>query len=393
MKTKLLIFGFTGDLSTRKLLPALRDIAATGKYNNLQIIGVSRRKVDIPSLLRQSVGSEDLVGRTTVFTMNLADAGDYQRLNEYVNVQYEEQLVVYLSVPPQAVMQIVDYMGAAGINTPNVKILFEKPFGVDRTSAEDMIARTAQYYAEDQLYRIDHYAAKEVAHALIRLRANAENHHHHWSRESITSIEVLATESIGIEGRAVFYEQTGALRDFVQGHLMQLLALILMDPKNPSVPEARLEALRQIKVADPSQTDRAQYEGYDEEVDNPGSLVETFVRVKLESNDSRWQGVPLTLLTGKALDEKRSQIVIHYHDGSKEVFDEARAIEPIISPLDAYERVLIEAIEGRKDIFTQSDEVLESWRILTPLQEAWAMDNVPLLHYGVGVKPDAIYHM
>lgn len=383
MKTKLLIFGITGDLSTRKLLPALRNIVAS--HPDLEIIGASRRDVDEAEL----VGVE-LAERTRMFTMDLAEAEDYRRLKEYVALDMSEQLLVYLSVPPQAATQIVEYMGQAGINGANVKILFEKPFGIDEASAQEMIGSTAKYYDETQLYRIDHYAAKEIAVELVRLRQNAESHHHSWSGESIEAIEVLATETIGVEGRAVFYEQTGALRDFVQGHLIQLLALVLMDVGESDVPTARLKALAHLRAANPAKTTRSQYEGYDEEVENPGSLVETFVRVQLTSDDPRWQDTKLTLLTGKALDAKRSQVVIHYKDGTQEIFDEDQVRAAAEGSLDAYERVLIEAIQGNKTLFTTSGEVLESWRVLAPLQDAWNMDETPLYLYKQGSSPSAI---
>lgn len=232
MRTKLLIFGITGDLSTRKLLPALREIVNTGDFDDVSIIGVSRREVDVTELLQRSLGSADLADRISIVTMNVADIQDYQQLKTQIALKDDEQLVVYLSVPPMAATQIVDFMGEAGINTPNVKILFEKPFGVDLMSARDIIQRTARYYTEDQLYRIDHYLAKEMAQNIVAFRGRNALFSHIWNNNFIQSIEIVASEQIGIEGRAQFYEQTGALRDVVQGHLMQLLALTLMDIPN-----------------------------------------------------------------------------------------------------------------------------------------------------------------
>lgn len=385
MKTKLLIFGITGDLSARKLLPALKQIYASGDYDDMEIIGASRRQVNVEELVSQSLGDAELASRIRVVTMDMAHADDYFRLKDELALQDDEQLLAYLSVPPAAATQIVDFMGEAGLNTPNVKILFEKPFGMDLASAHDAVERTARYFDESQLYRIDHYAAKEVAGQLIRLRRNADSHHHHWGNETVERIEIVATEAIGIEGRAQFYEQTGALRDFVQGHLLQLLALVLMDPTKDDTPDARLGALALLRPADPAITKRAQYEGYQEEAENPGSLVETFVSVQLESNDPQWQGVPLVLTTGKALDKKRSQIVVHYKDGTTEILNEEGA-EPANGErkLDAYERVLLDAIHGEKTVFTTSDEVIRSWEILAPIQDAWDMSNRPLPTYSIG---------
>ena len=388
MKTKLVIFGITGDLSQRKLLPVLKDIVSSGEFEDLTITGVSRRDVNVQELVERATNSTVLTPVTDIFVMDLTRPREYTLLREHLNIQEGEQVLIYLSVPPSAAADIVDFLGEAGLNSPHVKLLFEKPFGFDLASAQDFIARTSKYYDESQIYRIDHYMAKEVAAEVIKLRSNADNHHHHWSNESIESVEVVATESIGIEDRAVFYEQTGALRDFIQGHLMQLLSLVLMDLKPPfdinDVALRRLRALELLDVANPENTKRAQYVGYQEEVQNLGSLTETFVSVELTSHDTRWVGVPLRLTTGKNLDQKRSAITVTYKDGTADVFDES-TIQALDKRLpDAYERVLVEAIRGRKYIFTTSPEIIRSWEILTPIQDAWSMDGGPLPLYAPG---------
>jgi len=390
MKTKLVIFGITGDLSRRKLLPALQHIVKSGEFNDLSIIGVSRREVDVPELVETATGATDLVPLTKVFTMNLAVAGDYVRLKDYLELADDEQALVYLSVPPNAAADIVDFLGEAGLNTPRVKILFEKPFGFDLASAQDFIARTGRYFEDKQLYRIDHYAAKEVAAEVIRMRSAAGTKHHQWTSESVASVSIVASETIGIEGRTEFYEQTGALRDFIQGHLMQQLSLVLMDLRAPftidDLSARRLEALEAIAPADPNDVVRGQYEGYQTEVQNPGSLVETFVSVELHSTDPRWTGVPLRLTTGKALDVKRSAIVIEYTDGTVDEFDEATIAAINTQFSDAYERVLVEAIRGRKYIFTTGPEVIRSWEIVAPIQRSWSMDDTPPIEYAPGTS-------
>jgi len=392
MKTKLVIFGITGDLSRSKLLPALSEIIATGGYDDLEIIGVSRRDVVATELL-EAAKSSNLADRTRLFTMDLAEEDDYTRLKESLGLQDDEQVLMYLSVPPNASADIVDFLGKAGLNTPNVKILFEKPFGFDLASARDFIERTGRYYNEEQLYRIDHYMAKEVAQEIIHLRSNAENKHHSWDKTSVTSIEVVASETLAAKERAVFYEQTGALRDVLQGHLMQLLSLILMDiPHGFSLeylPEQRLNALKQVRLADPAKASRAQYEGYQDDVANPGSLTETFAHLELESEAERWQGVSLRLASGKKLDKKHIYIKMHYTDGTEDIFEESQVLREGRLP-DAYERVLVEAINGRKSIFTTSLEVLRSWEILAPIQEAWEMDNAPLRQYTPGSSVDQL---
>lgn len=389
MKTKLLIFGMTGDLSTRKLLPALSEIVKQGGQD-LSIIGVSRRDVEVRELLEKAK-AQNLEDHARMFTMDLAVASDYVRLKDDIALADDEQAVIYLSVPPSASADIVDFLGQAGMNGPNVKILFEKPFGYDLESAYDFIQRTARYFEEDQIYRIDHYMAKELAQEIIRLRRNAENKHHGWSNKTIESIGIVASESLGVGERGVFYEQTGALRDFLQGHLMQLLSLMIMD--NPAdfpleeLPAHRFAALEHITPADPHLSVRAQYWGYDEEVGNPGSLTETLAQVQLKSEHSRWAGVDFLLITAKKMAEKRSYITVRYRDSTEETFEESVLLGEGRLP-DAYERVLIEAIEGRKYLFTTSPEVLRSWEILTPVQEAWEMNAQPLHRYKPGMSFD-----
>lgn len=394
MKTKLVIFGITGDLSRRKLLPALKEIVQSGQFKDLSIVGVSRRDVNVAELVETATNSEILTNLTTIFTMDLARAQDYVLLRDHLDIQQDEQALIYLSVPPSAAANIVDFLGLAGLNSNNVKLLFEKPFGFDLASAQDFIERTGRYYEEGQIYRIDHYMAKEVAAQVIRLRSNAESSEHQWGNQSVASVDIIATEIIGIEDRATFYEETGALRDFIQGHLMQLLSLVLMDLKVPftiiDIASRRFKALEQLNEANPADTVRAQYEGYQEEVNNPGSQTETFASVLLTSNDERWLGTPLRLTTGKNLDHKGSAIVIRYHDGTEDSFTEEKIVAKDSKLPDAYERVLVEAIRGRKYIFTTSPEVLRSWEIVTPIQKAWSMDGAPLPLYKPGSTVDDI---
>ena len=421
MKTKLLIFGITGDLAKRKLLPALRQIMQTGEFNDLEIIGVSRQNVSASNL----VGEGELARKASIFTMNLAAAADYERLRDYVALQPNEQLLAYFSVPPNAATQIVDFMGEAGINTPNVKLLFEKPFGIDYISAQEVITRTARYYNEEQIYRIDHYLAKEMAQNIVAFRGGNALLSTIWNRDSIDKIEIIASEKIGIEGRANFYEQTGALRDVVQGHLMQLLALTLMDIPDDldwnELPILRLRALQALQPADPAQAIRAQYDTYQTEVENPGSLTETFVCLHLQSNAPQWQDVPITLVTGKALSAKTTEIRLHFrrkHEAQSNVLtlhiqpNEGVEIElftkkpgydrkfvpqklafsypeDTILP-DAYEQVLVDAIRSQKSLFTSSEEVLQSWHILQPLLDSWNMSEESLKTYVTGTATHTI---
>lgn len=383
MKTKLVIFGITGDLSRHKLLPALEQVISTGDFDDLSIIGVSRHAVDLGELLG---GTDGLKERTSVYQMDLTKAEDYKDLKDYLALASDEHALIYLAVPPGAAAQIVDLLAGAGLNTPNIKLLFEKPFGFDLTTAQDLIDHIAVNYSEDQVYRIDHYMAKEVAFEVIRLRISAKKDRHNWNNQSIESVDIVALEMLDIEQRVTFYEHTGALRDVVQGHLLQLLSLVLMDIPDDfameNLPTYRLAALEQLEPVDPTKVIRAQYEGYQTEVKNPGSTTETFVSLQLESSDKNWQGVPLNLTTGKALNKKQTSITIHFKDGATDIFEEN--VMPTEQLPGAYERVLIDAINGRKSIFTTSPEILRAWEILAPLQKQWAMSKDALTTYKKG---------
>jgi glucose-6-phosphate 1-dehydrogenase len=425
MKTKLLVFGITGDLSTRKLLPSLRSILQSEAVPDIQIIGVSRRDVNVRELLEDSLGDADMAPFVSVFSMDLAKADDYARLKGHIALEGDEQLLVYLSVPPMASAQIVDFLGQAGLNTSNVKLLFEKPFGVDLASAEEVIARTAKYFDETQIYRIDHYLAKEMAQNIVAFRGGNALFGHVWNKTAIEKIEVVALEEIDVEGRAGFYEQTGALRDVVQGHLMQLLALVLMDvPASfdwDALPELRKAALASVHTGNPRSAVRAQYEGYQHEVGNPGSLTETFVSLHLASSDERWKDVALVLTTGKALNKKATEVRVYFrkfHDaqsnclvfriqpnegieidlftkkpGYERKFEQQKLgfsyPEDAVLP-DAYEQVLMDAILSKKSLFTSSGEVLASWRILQPILDSWDMSDQPLFIYPKGSSTHTI---
>jgi glucose-6-phosphate 1-dehydrogenase len=420
MKTSIVVVGITGDLSRRKLLPALEQIHQNTDLD-FTIVGVSRREVNIEEL----VGAA-LAPMTRIFTMDLAVDEDYQRLLASIPIDDTHQAVIYLAVPPLAVSQIVAKLGKAGFNQRNVKLLFEKPFGIDKASAEEMVAETLSYFDEDNMYRIDHYLAKEMAQNIVAFRTHNSLFARAWNNTFIEAIDVIASEKIGIEGRAEFYEQTGALRDVLQGHLMQLLALTIMDVAGDdawsSMPAHRLAALQQLQSADVAQSRRGQYEGYQEEAANIGSQTETFVGVTLFSNEPTWQGVPLRLITGKALAQKTTEVQVHFkpyegaastclrfriqpHEGveidlvtkkagyAREFVSRHLAFiyPPEVSLPDAYEQVLVDAIESRKSLFTSSEEIVESWRVLQPLLNAWSMGDVPMYRYPKGSNLDEVY--
>lgn len=432
--TILIIVGITGDLSRRKLLPALADLAKADKLpENFKILGVSRRPIDIEQLTTglDEEGVRFFRNHIETVSFGLAQASEYDVLKDKLEAiergfGEKAERLFYLSVPPEISRPLVEHLGVSGLaKVPNTKLLLEKPFGTDETSAEELVQHIEAHFSSDQVYRIDHYLAKEMAQNILVFRRDNSLFKQTWNSQFIESIEVVASESIGIEGRAHFYEQTGALRDTVQSHLLQLLALILMDVATSqelgAVPGARNEALRQLAPADPALAMRAQYEGYAREVENTNSLTETFVSLTLFSQDPRWANVPIRLVAGKKLDAKYTEIRINYrktadhesnelilrlqpHEGVelficvKEpgfdrrierqrlrfAYDNERTSLP-----DAYEHVLLDAMRSDHSLFATSDEVLTSWHVLQPLLDSWAEENT-IMTYAPGSMPEDI---
>jgi glucose-6-phosphate 1-dehydrogenase len=422
--TILVIFGITGDLSQRYLLPALAEIATNHKLpNDFKIIGVSRREINTDDVL---TGKQECLRQyAKPLQMNLESEESYQDLKNEIHelsASFESQpeIIFYLSVPPAGTLPIIRHLGQAGLNTSGSKLLLEKPFGVDLESARELIEETAKHFPEDQVYRIDHYLAKEMAQNIVVFLGSNTLFRNIWSNQFIEKIEIEAAEQIGIEGRANFYDSTGALRDLVQSHLLQLAALTLMEPCSgvfefSELPARRLAALKSLKWV-VGHAVRGQYNAYQEEVQNPGSPTETFVSLDIESTDSRWQGVHISLTTGKNLKEKLTQIRVHFKksDDSEEnmlilriqpregielnLWIKQPGYERKLQKLplaftygqhferlpEAYEQVLIDAMQSNHSLFASSDEVLASWEILQPIQHMWSMDNTNLVMYNPG---------
>lgn len=423
--TILVIIGVSGDLAQRKLLPALEQMATAGVLpKDFRVVGITRQKLRIDDVLPKQ--TPYLKNHFELFQMDLSSADDYTLLAAHLEavekdlgVRTAAQRLFYISVPPQVSQPVVQLLGKAKLNSKNDKLLLEKPFGTDLVSAEELVTEIHQYYKEEQVYRIDHYLAKEMAQNLIIFRSSNALFNNTWNGHFIEKITILASEKIGIEGRATFYEQTGALRDVLQSHLLQLAALTLMElPKQDdwgAVSDLRKQALQALQVGDVSHVVRAQYDTYQTEVQNPGSTIETFASIPVTSRDTRWHGVPIVLMTGKALDQKTTEIHIDYR---AEHPDHANKLVMRIQPregaeisvqskepgydravqtvhlkfaygetsnmLDAYEQVFLSAMNTDRSLFTSSEEVLASWRIVQPVLDAWSLDNASLTQYHKG---------
>ena len=268
--TILVIIGITGDLSRRMLLPAIETLAKEKALpEKFYLIGTTRQNdIKLSSLFKsKKIDAE-------IFSMNIAEEKEYKllakRLKEIEKKFGEKaQRVFYLSIPPQVSRPVIEFLGKSKLaKEKNTKILLEKPFGTDLESAKELILEIDRYFQAEQVYRIDHYLAKEMAQNLIVFRLGNSLFKHTWNRQFIEKIEIIASEKIGIEGRANFYEQTGALKDVVQSHLLQLAALTLMDlPETfdiKDIPEKRLAVLQSLQPV-MGKAIHGQYKGYRQE--------------------------------------------------------------------------------------------------------------------------------
>lgn len=424
--TILVLFGITGDLSKRKLLPALASLAMGDHLpESFRLIGVTRRpnltKADI---LKTLPNSDALQTALELWPMDVTQPAEYDRLASYLDSlqrdQPAAQRLFFLSVPPEASTDIINGLGYAGLGRhPQTKLLLEKPFGRDLESAQGLIKQIAQYFQTNQVYRMDHYLAKEQAQNLLVMRQCNPFIERSWNREGISRIDIIGSEQIGIEGRTDHYEQTGALIDFAQSHLFQLAALTLMDlPTNPTnIAERRIEALRSLRL-DLHRSFRAQYDRYRQDVQQLTSTTETFVSLTLESISPRWKDVPIRLVTGKGLKEKRTEIILTFHDpaskakltwplqdGAQPSFQllqkkpgylhdpiELTALQSTTEKEgpEAYEHIFLNAIQTDHRLFVSEEEILTSWQLLKPLQEQWQLGSDDLKIYPFGSDVDQV---
>ena len=406
----LVIFGITGDLSGRYLLPALYHLVKENKlHEKTEILGVTRGATTTDELFEKvelCVNETDQIcdpevvkamrARTEMFQMDLENPAAYDALLAKLNAIEDAKgvcmhRIYYLSIPPKAYQPVVRLMGERGLNascqhgTADTRLLVEKPFGYDLESAKKLLHETGRHFKEEHVYRIDHYMAKQPVLDFLKARIENPALDDTWNGGNIASIDIVAKEEIGIEGRAEFYEPLGALRDFIQSHLIQLLGIVTMEKPasldSSHVHKAKAAALKLVIPAAPDSAIRGQYDGYKDETGNSDSTTETYAEVTIESSAERWQGVPIKLLTGKALDEKRTEIVAHLREA------DALGKTEIIWPLqggNAYEKVIADAIAGDRTVFASSEEVLESWRILQPVLSYWQDTDNDMAVYNPG---------
>jgi glucose-6-phosphate 1-dehydrogenase len=468
--TALVIFGATGDLAHRKLLPALYNLAHEGALpERFELIGVARRDQpdeDFGAVARESIERfsrtrpdpdvlTGLLSNIRYVPGTFDDDNVYRQLDTVLNefdAQASEQLnrVFYLSTAPQFFPVICQKLGGAGLDRPSkasARVVIEKPFGYDLASARRLNHDVLEVFDESQVFRIDHYLGKETVQNLLALRFANALFEPVWNRNFIDNVQITAAEDLGIGGRAGYYEGAGALRDLVQNHMMQLLALLTMEP--PIAFEAnrlRDEKLKVLEAIVPPTTDqvasmavRAQYgrgvvggspaRAYrQEEGVMPESRTETYAALRLHVSNWRWAGVPFYLRTGKNLARKLTEIAVTLKpvphlafQSSGSVGVQANKIILTVQPdegvsvslgakipgprmrirpvnmefrygtsfmsqsPEAYERLILDAMRGDATLFTRNDEIEALWGIIDPILTAWHEDTTsPIPEYPSG---------
>jgi glucose-6-phosphate 1-dehydrogenase len=469
--TSFVIFGATGDLAARKLLPALYNLAHEGALpEQIEIVGVSRGELSdeaFRSRAREGIERfsrrkpdpsvlDGLLASVRYVTCPFDDADGYARLRETLAELDERDgrplnRIFYLSTAPQFFSVISGMLGSAGLaqagEGAEVRLVIEKPIGYDLASARALNDAVLDHFDESQVFRIDHYLGKETVQNLMALRFANALFEPVWNRNFIDNVQITAAEDIGIGGRADYYDSAGALRDLVQNHMLQLLALLAMEP--PTALEANRLRDEKVKVLEaivpPSVSEvsrmavRAQYAagmvggervcGYLQEQGVPAdSRTETYAALKLHVSNWRWAGVPFYLRTGKRLARKVTEIAVTLRpvphlafQSSGSVGVQANQIILTVQPdegvsvslgakipgtrmrirpvnmefhygtsflsesPEAYERLILDAMRGDASLFTRNDEVEALWGIIDPVLSAWAADtSTPIPQYTAG---------
>jgi glucose-6-phosphate 1-dehydrogenase len=461
----LVVFGASGDLTSRKLLPALEQLSRRRLLPPaFAVIGAARSQLDDERFrqLMTSAVPDAAPGWAEIVKHSAYVAGDYshpdtfQQLKETLakieaDIGSPGNRTFYLATVPAVFEEVATGLGESGLNQPAnggvaTRLVIEKPFGHDLMSARQLDAALHRHFAEDQIYRIDHYLGKETVQNVLALRFANAIFEPLWNRRYIDHVQITVAESLGVEKRGGFYERAGALRDIVQNHVLQVLSLTLMEPPGTidaqGIRDEKVKALRSVVIPTPDQVRtevvRAQYDSgwsegvavpaYRQEPDvDPNSQTETYVAMKLHVDNWRWAGVPIYIRTGKRLPKRLTEVALQFQKVPHLAFaaEESRDLRPNTLVLriqpdegvalrfgakvpgqafkvrdvlmdmsygsafleeapDAYERLLLDAMVGDPTLFIRSDEVDQAWQIVDPILEVWASKSVPLAGYAAG---------
>ena len=429
----IVIFGATGDLAKRKLLPGMLRLFQSELMPEFRVLGTSIEEIDNEEFREIVHDACEEFGR---HRFSEEDWSEFARRIVYIPVSAgpeklkaavehevdllgpDTHLLHYLSVPPAAATDVIHMLSAAQL-TENARVIMEKPFGTDLASARKLNDTLHQVLREEQVFRIDHFLGKEAAQNILALRFANGLFEPIWNRDHIDHIQIDVPETLGVGSRAKFYEKTGAFRDMVVTHLMQILAFVAMEPPTAlaSLPitEEKNKVFRSLLPLDPAQVVRGQYEGYRDEFDvDPGSSTETFVALKCELDNWRWSGVPFYLRTGKRMGEGARIISIAFREPPQSMFpahsrvgrygpdhltfdlDESSRVSLSFygkrpgmgmvldkasmqfsleetdyrdDTLEAYERLIRDAMAGDHTLFTTARDIERLWEVSAPLIE------------------------
>lgn len=420
------IFGSTGDLTSRKLLPAISRLYKENKIpKETLVICLGRKDLDTDSYLSymQDEASTsldlDILKEIVIYhKIQITNGNEYQSLKDMIVEQTnkETKQLYYLAIGPELFFEVAKNINHSGLvqkaNT-NQSIIFEKPFGHDLKSAKNINQKLWEFFDEKQIYRIDHYLGKEMIQNIMMVRFANRIFEEVWYNRTIKNVKIIVEETEGIFNRGGYYDQSGALKDMVQSHLLQMLSLVAMEvPMSYHSEDVKNEKVKVIENVffDPKSFVFGQYEGYlDEEKVEKDSKTETFVFLKAYVNTPRFKGVPFYLLTGKKLDKKESVIIIEFEETSEQrkwnlplstnklyikiapedgvglrfnskvpgLSDDVEEVEleycaaclAVGNMTEAYEKLLLEATEEHKSLFTRWDEIELSWKLIDHVKE------------------------
>jgi glucose-6-phosphate 1-dehydrogenase len=423
----LVIFGASGDLAQRKILPSLGHLVSRDG-ESVRVIGAGRSHKsteEFREMIRGASANQRLSATAEWVQVDYAEPSTFAPLKDLL--AGSPCVIFYLATPPETFSGIVSGLAVAGLSTKadaSRRIVVEKPLGHDLASAQKLNAKLAEAFEEQQIFRIDHYLAKDTVQNVMALRFSNSLFEPVWNRTLIETILITVAEEEGIGKRAGYYDETGAVRDIIQNHVLQLLALITMEPPTTFdaeyVRRAKRAALRAMSPIDPGTAVRGQYEGYlDEEGVAPDSRRETYAAMRVSIENWRWDGVPIFVRTGKALRRRVTEVVIKLRDapmlriggrrqrgiatliviriqpdegisiriGAKRPgtrfemvpagmrLDYARLTDAALP--DAYENVLSEVLAGGHSVFPGAEEIALSWEIVDPLIRAWEAEGHP----------------